>query len=330
MVARLLNRCGLELGAEADLLPPAVDNPEGFWEHHEFLRINEGLLATFGRHWHSPVLHGPGWVADPGTAPWLADARELADRLSMTEPWGWKDPRNTVHLPFWREVFPSVKILVCVRDPLEVAQSLHDRDGFTYYVGFRLWALYHDILLKDTRPAERVVTHYDAYFHNPAAELRRLRDYLFLPLKNATIDRAAATIRPGLRHLRAGGADLVQVVPPAGVCEKYAILCAEAGQGGANEAPSPDRGRYLDTVRHAIRMEAENEERVDEMRRAEELHAAEITRLRTELAARAGEVEHRDRVIEALRAKLSWRRHRVADQLAEAASRVRRPLAKHG
>jgi hypothetical protein len=235
-----------------------------------------------------------------------------------------------VHLPFWREVFPSAKILVCVRDPLEVAQSLHERDGFTYFVGFRVWALYYEILLRDTRPAERVVTHYDAYFRDPGAELRRLRDKLFLPFEDATIGRAAATIRPGLRHLRSGGADLGRVDPPAGVLEAYARLCGEAGMIGTDEPPSPDRRRYLDTVRHAIRVEADNEERVDAMRRAEERHAAEVARLRAELAARTGDIEHRDRLIEALRTKLSWRRHRVADRLAEAANRVRHPLTKHG
>lgn len=37
MVARLLNLRGLYLGEEADLLPPASDNVEGFWNYRQFL-----------------------------------------------------------------------------------------------------------------------------------------------------------------------------------------------------------------------------------------------------------------------------------------------------
>lgn len=35
MVARLLARSGVYLGPEEDLLAPAPDNPEGFWENRD-------------------------------------------------------------------------------------------------------------------------------------------------------------------------------------------------------------------------------------------------------------------------------------------------------
>src|SRR5215210_8491404 len=44
MVAKLLQRTGLNLGDEADLMPPAAENPEGFYEYLEFVRLNDEVL----------------------------------------------------------------------------------------------------------------------------------------------------------------------------------------------------------------------------------------------------------------------------------------------
>src|SRR5579862_8116620 len=61
MVTRLLHECGLYLGPESDLLAPSPDNPEGYWEHREFLAINTDLLNH---------LQGDWDVAPPGMADW--------------------------------------------------------------------------------------------------------------------------------------------------------------------------------------------------------------------------------------------------------------------
>ena len=51
MVAKLLQQAGLFLGEEADLMPPAEENPEGFFEHLGFVRTDRAdapasILAT--------------------------------------------------------------------------------------------------------------------------------------------------------------------------------------------------------------------------------------------------------------------------------------------
>ena len=48
MVTRLLNLCGLDLGAEQDLLGPDRGNPLGHFEHKGFKGLDESLLAHFG------------------------------------------------------------------------------------------------------------------------------------------------------------------------------------------------------------------------------------------------------------------------------------------
>lgn len=66
-----------------------------------------------------------------GLASWryLGLRRWLKSRSmhSQTEPWGWKDPRNTFTLPLWLEVFPSAKVLHITRHGVDVAASLQTR-----------------------------------------------------------------------------------------------------------------------------------------------------------------------------------------------------------
>ena len=54
MVARLLHACGLDLGPESDLMPPAPDNPDGFWENLSFVAMNDELLNELGGAWDWP------------------------------------------------------------------------------------------------------------------------------------------------------------------------------------------------------------------------------------------------------------------------------------
>jgi len=41
--------------------------------------------------------------------------------------WGWKDPRNTLNLEYWMEMFPNARIIHIVRNPIDVAISLKKR-----------------------------------------------------------------------------------------------------------------------------------------------------------------------------------------------------------
>ena len=68
------------------------------------------------------------WFAPPvalrPTPEITRDARTVVTAFEGREPWGWKDPRNAVTLPFWKGLLPSMKVIVCVRHPAETASSL--------------------------------------------------------------------------------------------------------------------------------------------------------------------------------------------------------------
>lgn len=118
LVTQLLHRSGLDLGPAAELMPASVNNPDGFWENLRFVRLNERLLTASKGTWYAPpkILRS--------TPRMLADATSIVSSFDGRERWGWKDPRNSLTLSFWRSLLPQMKVLVCLRHPGESAASL--------------------------------------------------------------------------------------------------------------------------------------------------------------------------------------------------------------
>ena len=108
MVTRLLNLCGLYLGREEDFLPSTEYNIEGYWENTKFLEMNDEILASFGGGWDLPPSLETGWEKSAHLAPLKDSSRQIIDGLSQQPVWGWKDPRNSLTLPFWKELVPNL------------------------------------------------------------------------------------------------------------------------------------------------------------------------------------------------------------------------------
>ncbi len=225
MVARLLRQAGLNFGPDEALMPPAEENPEGFFEHLEFVRLNDEVLNAAGAGWDCPPSAEFDW-SDAALEPFRERARSLASELATNSQWGWKDPRTTLLIPFWRSALGPITTVAVVRNPLEVVTSLHRRNGFSIALSLTLWRIYAERLLQDTTPTDRLVTHYDAYFLEPRREIARILDFLGLQAeRDAPLESAAV---PGLRHHRSTLQDLIDFGFPAEVIDIYRTLCQEA------------------------------------------------------------------------------------------------------
>ena len=225
MVTRLLHRCGLDLGSESDLMPPQADNPEGFWEHLGFVAVNDELLNELGGAWDLPPKPGEN-IADPRLEPLRTKARLLIEDFASAHVWGWKDPRNSLTLPFWQDLVPGLKTLIVVRNPLEVAQSMRERNGTSYSFGLRLWEIYNRRILEAAGEEDRLVTQYDAFFTDAESELRRIAR--FGGLSESQVASAAALISPRRRHAHFTINELIDARVSAEVIELYRALLAEA------------------------------------------------------------------------------------------------------
>jgi len=144
-LARVVNLLGAELGN--DLVPPGPDNPDGFWEHAEAVRINDDLLHGLGRTWYEMRGMPDGWVDS-------SSARSAAQRIgglierdfATAKLCAVKDPRMCLVAPVWIAAFETrgfeVDCLFIVRDPREVVASLHRRNQWPSAPLYLMWVQY--------------------------------------------------------------------------------------------------------------------------------------------------------------------------------------------
>ena len=208
MVARLMNECGLNLGPEEGLLGPNADNAMGHFEHKGFLEIDDALLKHLGGSWDKPPILNSGWENDVTLEELVAKAEKLIDTFSDREPWGWKEPRTTLLLPFWQNLLPDLRYVICVRNPLEVARSLAERDGTSIPEGAQLWSQYTRAAIQNTEGWPRILTFYEDYFRDPLNEINRLVGFCRL---NRVDDpsKVQEIISGELRHQTSGTVELL-------------------------------------------------------------------------------------------------------------------------
>ena len=225
MVTRLLHGCGLYLGPKDALMPPQADNPDGFWEHLGFVALNDELLEARGGAWDLPPKSNEN-LSDERLDPLRMKARLLIESFHSAPIWGWKDPRNSLTLPFWEDLLPDLKTLIIVRNPLEVAYSMRKRNGTSYAFGLRLWEIYNRRLIEAPGKHDRLVTHYDRFFENAEKELKRIANFFGLP--DAKIHDAAKLVATKRRHTHFAIDQLVDAGVSGEVVELYRALIGQA------------------------------------------------------------------------------------------------------
>ncbi|MFM7207869.1 MAG: glycosyltransferase [Planctomycetaceae bacterium] len=166
---------------------------------------------------------------------------------SPLEPWGRVDAAGSLALPVWLAEHPTARVVACLRNPFEVAMSLHRRHGLPLDAGLALWRRHADTLLGATTAARRVVVHYDDLRRDAVAATGRLAAALGLPLPNdrVTVGRVWRT-SPASRFT---AHDLVACGLDAATLDAYRRLCAEAGHADDAGRSPADQHAARDDLR---------------------------------------------------------------------------------
>jgi hypothetical protein len=203
VITRVLNLLGLYLGPEENMRKPRKWNPRGYWEHQPIIDLNDAILTRLGGSWHDPPSFPLHWE----TSSVLEDLRPVArnylqENFSGAPLWGWKEPRTCLTLPFWQKLLPPLSYLVCLRSPLEVAQSLKRRNRYSLQKGVSLWVTYLEHALHNTVGSERRFLFFEDFMNDWRSELQSLSRFLG---RSDTVEKSIEAsisefIDPALRH----------------------------------------------------------------------------------------------------------------------------------
>lgn len=211
-LTRALGLLGLGTGARGALMEAAPSNRSGHWEITALTECNDRLLRAAGGRWSGPPADLSGLhEAAAGAAG--TEARALLADLLPDGPWTWKDPRLCLTLPFWREVLGGCPpVVVCLRNPLEIAASLERRNGFAVAYGVALWERHLRALWPELADRPVLVVDYDDVLGEPVRVVDDLAAFVTDHTGVAPNEEARAAATASLdedeRHHDADAADL--------------------------------------------------------------------------------------------------------------------------
>jgi hypothetical protein len=232
-------------------IPATPSNPTGHWEPSAIVALHDELLRAADSSWDDPMTMT---TLEMITAqPELRN--ELLEALQASFP-HWKpgqvalvkDPRQCRLQPLWNGLIEQhqlkVSVILMVRHPLAVAQSLHRRDQLSLERSLLLWLEHTLEAEKNTRGYRRCVVVYEQLLRDPEGTLQGCLDLVGLAGQVKPEDEP--WIQPALNHgdparVAANGdtpenGDLVELT-----LEVYQGLAAIHGS-----EPDPDLQRRLD------------------------------------------------------------------------------------
>jgi hypothetical protein len=135
---------------------------------------------------------------DAGVLPGHFGVRDANSQDPIDSTWGWKDPRNSLLLPIWHQIFPNAKVIHMLRDGRNAALSLLARDikrekfkdffrpiqqdRFKSY--FELWKIYiQRIQQAMSRVSQCCTVRYEDLLDSPRQEIHRIADFLGQPIR---------------------------------------------------------------------------------------------------------------------------------------------------
>jgi hypothetical protein len=209
---RLVNLLGVPTCIEDDLLVGTDDNPRGYWESRSLTAFNDRIFAAFESDWSCPPVLAPGWEADSALGELRAEAADLHARICPSDQWVWKDPRNSLTLPFWLDRLDVEPVLVLVhRNPLEIAASLGARDDLGKVYGLALWERYVRTCLAASSGLPTLVSTYDEILDAPVAWCERAETFLGdagVATSPVVADEALGFVGAELRHAKFSPGDV--------------------------------------------------------------------------------------------------------------------------
>lgn len=219
LVARALNILGVDLGRECHLQEPDVSNPKGFWEHRLIRKLNEEVLLAYDGSWSSPPVFPDRWEESPRLDGVKSRAREIVEsEFGGATIWGWKHPSTCLTLPFWKQILPPMRYILCFRNPLDSASSLRRRDGWSLAEALYIWLLHVQSALLNTRGEQTMCAFYEDMVDNWDRELQRLARFVGMPERAHDADVRSAIadfVDSGMQHHRGAVCTSELDLPPA-------------------------------------------------------------------------------------------------------------------
>jgi hypothetical protein len=216
-------------------------NPKGHWEPLDALELNDRILIENGANWYDPTLRLQRGIV------FSNEKRE--QYLEMIRAFLDGCPKQQLLIvkaltEFWfeaaRRAGITMKIIIPLRHPNEVAASLATRDGLPFELSGVLWLKYNLLAERRSRSLQRVFVEYSNLLGDWRREITRINEGLSLDLCDPNTGETDEFLSQDLHHERCYGAPR-DVFRQPWISAVYATLSA-AARGEAVNTKLIDNG----------------------------------------------------------------------------------------
>src|SRR5216683_2109328 len=236
LCSHILSALGVEMAD--DIEPKAGD--AGHWERREIAEFHDRILGLFSRDYDGPFRDFAlpvAWWADPRVALIRREIVAFLETRMGEGYFGFKDPRTVRLMPVWHQVLNELRlaprVVLCLRNPAQIARSLNARDGLDPAIGEYRWLVHMIDFFRYANGLEFCTVEYDEWFDNPSANAEKLRKFLDLPWQQSESELGlilSDIINPAARPDGSGHREASQPL----VRTLYK-LAGRAGQDGARD-----------------------------------------------------------------------------------------------
>jgi hypothetical protein len=315
-LSRMLSLLGCDL--PKTLMPESPDNARGYWESWPVTHLNDAVLASGGSGWDDWLPFNADWYDSPVYARFVERGRGvLRDEFGDSPLFVLKDPRCARLMPYWTDVLKRESVtplvLIPIRNPIEVAQSISRRDHIHRDVVLLMWLRHVLDAEHDTRGMARAVATYDALLNNWTELAVQMQDRLGIRwpgLSALTGMKVDDFLDPGIRHHAESPENVLMNPLLAGwLRDTFAIMLRWASDG-----ESPDDFKALDGIRRDFDAAGPAFAGIT---RALSEQSAQAQELEATLAAKVAELSSLTGEVSALRASWDATREELAEREAQ-------------
>lgn len=174
VLARLLNLMGAYFGPEGVSTGANQENPKGFWERRDVRALNDSVLHAVSCDWNRVLQFDATALSQAIVADFDKRASKLILEMDAHRPWLLKEPRLCLLMPLWRKWLEAPVCISIYRNPVEVASSLHRRNGIPIETGMVLWERYVRSALKGSAGLPEVVVSHRDLMRRPTEAVETL------------------------------------------------------------------------------------------------------------------------------------------------------------
>lgn len=229
-LTRLINLLGADIAP--DLMSANFANQVGYWESIELAKIHDEILLALKSSWDDIVpIDYTKLPADIIQSNKNSLKEYLIRVFDHSNFFVIKDPRLCKLIPLWLEVLNDlaieVKVIIPFRNPLEVAASLRERDGFSVEKSFLIWLRSILDVEQQTRGLARCFINYAQLLDNTASVLNNITQQCDINWPNdlaQVLTEIQGFINNKYHHQRINSEQLQQATISTWIQQAYSLL----------------------------------------------------------------------------------------------------------